>query len=57
MQNVLDTVAIATILVVGYAIVGAIQCLSGDISFEEYLRLMDVPVAGLAVGRGLAARK
>lgn len=57
MQHLLDTVAVATIIVGIYAIVGAVQCIAGDITFEEYIRLMDVPVAGLAVGRGLAARK
>jgi hypothetical protein len=63
----LDAANVATILVIGYAIVGAaLVVLSaigavGDkdlvLSFNQYLESMAVAAGGLAVGRGLAARK
>lgn len=46
---------IAAVLVLAYALVGAIQVLTSSLTFEAYLKLMDVPVAGLAIGKGIAA--
>lgn len=46
---------IAALLVIAYAIIGAIQVVSTDLTFEAYLKLMDLPVAGLAIGKGLFA--
>lgn len=46
---------IAAVLVLAYAVVGAIQVLTSSLIFEAYLRLMDLPVAGLAIGKGIAA--
>lgn len=57
---------VATVLVVLYALVGGtlvVLSATGDVanelqlSFEEYLKHMGIAVAGLAVGRGVAARK
>jgi hypothetical protein len=62
----LDVANIATILVLIYAVVGAALVVLSAIthvdpklalSFSEYLKQMAVATAGLAVGRGLAARK
>lgn len=57
---------VATALVIVYALVGAtlvILSATGDVanelqlSFKAYLEQMAIAAAGLAVGRGLAARK
>jgi type IV secretory pathway VirB2 component (pilin) len=56
MQQLLEVVPWATLIVVVIVVVGAVQVLTGALTFEEYLKLIDVPVAGLAVGRGIAAR-
>lgn len=55
-SNLLDS-PIATLVVLALVAIGGIQVITNDLSFEEFIRLIDVPVAGLAVGRGLAARK
>lgn len=46
---------IAILLVLAYAIAGAVQVLTNDLEFPEYVKLIDLPVAGLAVGKGLFA--
>jgi hypothetical protein len=60
----LDTAAVATALVLIYALVGAVLVVLSAIghvdpamrlSFASYLAQMAIAVAGLAVGRGLAA--
>lgn len=62
----LETANVATALVLIYALVGAalvILSAAGHVdpklalSFRSYLEQMAIAVAGLAVGRGLAARK
>lgn len=62
----LDTAAVATILVVVYALVGAaLVVLSAlgvtdsemRLSFNQYLESMAIAAGGLAIGRGLAAKK
>lgn len=62
----LDVVNVATILVLVYAAVGAILVLLSAaihvdpklaLSFSDYLSHMSIAAGGLAVGRGLAARK
>lgn len=50
-----QVLAIAVILVLAYAIVGAVQVLASDLTFEAYLHIMAVPLGGLAVGKGLFA--
>ena len=57
MQKALVVVPWATVVVLVIVAVGAVQVLTGDLSFEEFIRLVDVPLAGLAVGRGIAARR
>ena len=58
-ENTAMTAPIATVLVIIFAVVGGIVVLTqpGTLSFKEYLESITVAVAGLAVGRGLAARK
>ena len=46
---------IAALLVLLYAAVGGGQVIAGDMTYEGYLKLMDLPVAGLAVGKGVFA--
>jgi len=46
---------IAAILILGYAVAGAVQVFVDDLTFEAYLRVLEVPLAGLAVGKGLFA--
>lgn len=63
----LDVANVATWLVLIFALVGAalvvVSAVVGAVdpqlrlSFEDYLQQMAVAVAGLSVGRGLAARK
>lgn len=57
---------VATVLVVLYALVGAtlvVLSATGDVanelqlSFNDYLEAMVVAAGGLAIGRGVAARK
>ena len=61
----LEVAPVATILVVLYALIGGtlvILSAVGDVdhslalSFKTYLEQMAIAVAGLAVGRGIAAR-
>lgn len=61
----LEVAPVATILVCFYALVGGLLVIlsaTGDvdhsfaISFKTYLEQMALAVAGLAVGRGIAAR-
>ena len=66
-MKALDVAAVATVLVLVYAVVGAaIVILSAGgvvddpelrLSFNSYLESMAVAAGGLAIGRGLAARK
>lgn len=56
-MNHLEVLPVATILVIIYAIVGGIVVIMDNLSFREYLESMAVAVAGLSVGRGLAAKK
>lgn len=62
----LDTANVATILVLVYAIVGALVVVLSvlghvdaevRLTFNQYLESMAIAAGGLAVGRGLAARK
>ena len=62
----LETANIATALVLIYAIVGAVIVIlsaAGHVdpklalSFAAYLKQMAIAVGGLAIGRGLAARR
>ena len=46
---------IAVILVLAYALIGAVQVVTTSLTFEAYLKLMELPVAGLAIGKGLFA--
>lgn len=67
MQKFLDVGNVATLLVVFYAIVGAVIVVLSAIgavdtkdlalSFNQYLESMAVAAGGLAIGRGLAAKK
>jgi len=59
----LDTAAIATILVLLYALVGAILVVltalghvdpAARLTFNQYLESMAIAAAGLAIGRGLS---
>jgi hypothetical protein len=47
--------SVATVLVLLYALLGGVQVVVDDLTFEAYLESMNIPVAGLAVGRGIAA--
>lgn len=51
----IPAVAVATILVLAYAVLGGVQVVVDNLTFEAYLKSMDVPLAGLAIGRGIAA--
>lgn len=62
----LNTANVATILVLVYAVLGAVLVVLSAVahvdpklalSFDHYLAQMAIATAGLAVGRGLAARK
>ena len=66
MSKALDAAHVATILVCVYAVVGAVLVILSAIlhddpqlrlSFANYLSQMAVATGGLAIGRGLAARK
>ena len=46
---------IAALLVVAYAVVGLIQVFLGDLTFPGYLEVMQLPAAGLAIGKGIFA--
>lgn len=48
-------VPLVTLVVVAGAIAGAAQCIFGALTFEAFVKTIELPVAGLAVGRGLAA--
>lgn len=61
----LETANIATILVLVYAVVGAVLVILSAVahvdpklalSFKAYLEQMAIAAAGLAIGRGLASR-
>jgi hypothetical protein len=59
-QNTVFDLPVATITILAIILVGAIDLLvdghlSGD--YKTYVSVISVPVAGLAVGRGFAARK
>lgn len=65
-MNKLEVLPVATILVILYALVGAALVVLSAVghvdpklalSFKEYLTQMAIAAAGLAVGRGIAARK
>ena len=65
-MNKLHVLPVATILVLIYALVGAALVIISAVghvdhalalSFRTYLEQMAIAVAGLAVGRGLVARK
>jgi hypothetical protein len=53
----LDTINVATILVVIFAVVGGVVCITnpGTLNFKDYLIALSPFVGGLAVGRGIAA--
>lgn len=62
----LDTANVATILVLVYAVLGAVLVVISATShvdmemrltFNQYLESMAIAAGGLAVGRGLASRK
>lgn len=62
----LDTANVATLLVVLYAVVGAVLVVASavghvdpalQLSFRSYLEQMAIAAGGLAIGRGIAARK
>lgn len=62
----LDTAQVATILVLFYAAVGGVLVVLSALgsvdsevrlTFNQYLESMAIAAGGLAVGRGLAARK
>jgi hypothetical protein len=62
----LDASNVATILVLVYAVLGAVLVLLSAavhvdpklaLSFADYLGQMAIATGGLAIGRGLAARK
>ena len=66
MKDTLEFGPVATALVVIFALVGAalvILSATGDVAqelrltFNQYLEAMAIAVAGLAVGRGLKARR
>jgi hypothetical protein len=63
--NRLEVLPVATVLVVLYAVVGGVLVIlsaAGHVdpklalSFDAYLKSMALAVAGLAVGRGVAAK-
>ena len=65
-MKLLDVANVATVLVLIYALVGGVLVLLSAVmhpdpqialSFNAYLSQMAIATAGLAVGRGLAARK
>lgn len=60
----LEAASVATILVLIYALVGAALVIISALglsdvhyTFNEYLNSMAIATGGLAIGRGLAARK
>ena len=56
MDKFLETANVATIVILALTVTGCVLAIVGDVSYEELIRLLDVPLAGLAVGRGLAAK-
>lgn len=59
MKQILDN-PVATFVIVVIVLVGAADLLIDGVlseDFKEYIRVIDLPLAGLAIGRGLAARK
>lgn len=66
MSKLLDVANVATVLVLIYAVVGAALVVLSAVahpdpklalSFSDYLSQMAIATGGLAVGRGLAAKK
>lgn len=60
MQGFLERFPIATLIIGVIVVTGCIDVvIDGDLSegFGELLRALDIPLAGLAVGRGIMARK
>lgn len=66
MSKWLDVGAVATLLVVLYAVIGGVLVIVSAVgsvepelrlTFNAYLESMAVAAAGLAVGRGLAVRR
>lgn len=56
-MKTLETVPVATVLAIIFALVGGVSVVTDDLSFKEYLEAMAVMVGLLGVGRGLAARR
>lgn len=51
-----SVLAIAVVLVIVYALVGAVQVVfTNDLPFSEYISIVQFPAAGVAVGKGLFA--
>jgi|GEM_PF-5467601 len=57
MNATLDKLNIATLIVLALVVLGIVQVLSNDLTYEQLLDYAGVPVGGLAIGRGIAAVK
>lgn len=55
MNRFLEIFNVVTLVVLTLCLVGAIQVLTNDLSYKEYLDAIWEIVAATAVGRGLAA--
>lgn len=47
--------AIPVLIVVLYGVVGAIQVIAGSLPFTEYMAVIQLPAAGVALGKGFFA--
>lgn len=48
---------ILTVVVLAVVVVGAVKSITGDLTYDEYVRVISVLVGATAIGRGLAAYK
>jgi hypothetical protein len=56
-DRILATKNVITAIVVLVVAVGAVKSIAGDLGYDEFVKTVEVLVAGTAVGRGLAALK
>lgn len=54
-RGVEEILGIAVVLILVYAVVGMIQVFTSDLTIEAYLKLLDLPAFGMAIGKGAAA--
>lgn len=54
-KGVEQILGVAVVLVLVYAVIGLIQVFTSDLTIEAYLKLLDLPAFGMAIGKGAAS--